>query len=91
LAPAWLGLVRREGIPRRHTDLKLNDLIPLRIAAITLGDSQEFSKPTTRIDRFSGVFYFAHLAIMAYTGRVIQLRCSLSEVKFPRNGMRIAE
>ncbi|MBV5333282.1 hypothetical protein JZU54_07060, partial [bacterium] len=89
LAPAWIGLVRREGIPWRHTNLKLNDFIPLRIAAITLGDSQEFSKPTTRIDMFSGVFYFAHLAIMAYTGRVIQLRRSISEVKFSINGIRI--
>jgi hypothetical protein len=74
--PAGFRLVRRSSssIARCHTNLKLNDLIPLRIAAITLGDSQEIPEPTARIHVFYYVFYFAHSAIMAYTGRIIQLR-----------------
>lgn len=36
-------------VARSHGDLELNDLIPLLVASIALGDGKKFSEPATRI------------------------------------------
>jgi len=36
-------------VARSHGDLELDDLIPLLVASIALGDGKKFSEPATRI------------------------------------------
>jgi hypothetical protein len=61
-------LTRRNRIAWCRANLKLDDLIPLRIATITLRNNQEFSESLARVYVFYYIFDFAHVAIMAHAG-----------------------
>jgi hypothetical protein len=72
--PTLVNRRLRQAITRRRLDFKFNELIPLCISAIALGDSKKFAEPLTRVYVY-WLYWFVlvHIDIMRHGGPVLKL------------------
>ena len=67
--PTRLVYRLRKTVAGRLLNFEFNELIPLRIGTIALGDGQEFTHPLARINMHG----FIHGDIMRHAGRLLKL------------------